>query len=87
MATVPTTTPKVNKAFRCTIFDEPGTLGKVADVLYFFAADGRIEPFEPEMAPWTCILGEIGLSECQALTDRRHGGRAWIATHRLMEVQ
>jgi hypothetical protein len=38
------------------------------------------------MAPWTCILGEIGLSECQAALDKMHGGFAWIATHRAQEV-
>jgi hypothetical protein len=36
--------------------------------------------------PWTTILGEIGVAAAAQLADRRHGGAAWIATHRLMEV-
>jgi hypothetical protein len=41
------------KAFRCTVYDEPATLGKVDDVLYVFYDDGRIVTFEVPMAPWT----------------------------------
>jgi hypothetical protein len=82
MATVP------QKAYRCTIYDEPGVLAQCDGQITFFRdSDSAIIDFEVDMAPWTCILGDIGLSECQALADKRHGGAAWIATHRQMEVQ
>jgi hypothetical protein len=74
------------KAFRCTVYDEPATLGKVEDVLYVFYDDGRMELFEVPMAMFTCVLGEIGVQEAARLADRRHGGAVWIATHRQMEV-
>jgi hypothetical protein len=86
MATVPAPTTKSNKAFRCTVYDEPGTLGKVDGVIYFFGDDGQIVEFEPDMAPWTCILAEVGLAAAQALADRRHGGAVKIALTRQMEV-
>jgi hypothetical protein len=38
------------------------------------------------MAPWTCILAEVGLSAAQALADRRPGGAVRIALTRQMEV-
>jgi hypothetical protein len=79
-----TTTP--NKAFRCTVYDAPATLGKVQGVLYVFYDDGRIVPFEVPMAPFTCVLGEIGLQAAQALADRRHGGAVQIACTRAQEV-
>jgi hypothetical protein len=85
MATVPVSAQN-RKAFRATICDEPGVLGVVDSTIYFFRDSGDIIEFEPEMAPWTCILGEVGLSEAQALADRRHGGASWIATHRDQEV-
>jgi hypothetical protein len=87
MATVLETTTKVNKAFRALLYEAPGALGTLADGrMYWFGDDGQILDFEPEMAPWVCILGEIGLAEAQALADRLHGGAAWIATHRAQEV-
>ena len=86
MFTVPQTQP-VRKVFRATVYDEPGVLAKVDGQITFFRdGDGAIIDFEPEMAPWTTILGEIGLADTQALLDRLHGGAAWIATHRLQEV-
>jgi hypothetical protein len=87
MATVPASSTKVNKAYRCTIYDEPGVLTQIDQQITFFRdSDSAIIAFEVAMAPWTCILGEIGLSACQALADKRHGGAAWIATHRMQEV-
>jgi hypothetical protein len=43
-------------------------------------------PFEVEMAPFTCVLGECGLADTQQLMDRLHGGYAQIATHRAQEA-
>jgi hypothetical protein len=74
------------KAFRCTVYDEPATLGKVDEVLYVFYDDGRIVTFEVPMATFTCVLGEIGLQEAARLADRRHGGSAAIACSRAQEV-
>jgi hypothetical protein len=87
MHTVPQPQPQAQpKAFRCTIYDEPATLGKVDEVLYVFYDDGRVVTFEVPMAPWTTILGEVGLLEAARLADRRHGGAAAICTSRQMEV-
>ena len=72
------------KAYRATLYDAPGTLGKVDGVIYFFSDAGDITEYEPEMASFTCVLGEIGLSECQALADKRHGGFAKIACGRTL---
>ena len=86
MATV-AQTPNVSKAFYCTLYDDQhGVLGKVDGQLYFFGDDGQVLDYEPEMAPWTCILGEVALTETARLLDTLHGGAAWIATHRQMEV-
>lgn len=82
----PTTTRKAPKAYRATLRDEPGTVTKVAGELLFFHDTGAMVSLEPEDCMWVCILGEVGLSEAQRLADLRHGGTAWIATHRLQEV-
>ena len=75
------------KVFRATVYDQAGVLAKIDGQITFFRdADSAIIDFEPEMAPWTCILGEVGISETQKLMDRMHGGAAWLATHRQMEV-
>jgi hypothetical protein len=89
MATVLETTParKAPKSFYATLYDEHGILGKVDGTIYFFADDGSITEFSPEMSPWVCILGEAGIADTQALMDRLHGGAARIAcTRRQIEV-
>jgi hypothetical protein len=85
MASVATPAPKSNKAFRATVYDQAGTLVKV-DGQIWFMTDDDVVPFEVEMAPFTCVLGECGLAATQAAMDKLHGGAAWIATHRLQEV-
>lgn len=75
------------KAFRCTVYDEPATLGKVNDVLYVFYQDGRVVVFEVPMAPFTCVLGEVGLADTQQVMDRLHGSYAAIACSREEGVQ
>jgi hypothetical protein len=85
MATVTRTTQKSNKAFRATVYDQAGTLVQVDGQIWFMTADDVV-PFEVEMAPFTCVLGEVGLAETARLLDTLHGGAAWIATHRAQEV-
>jgi hypothetical protein len=87
MATV-AQTPTVRKAFYATLYDDQhGVLGKLDDGrIYFFAADGQIIDYEPEMAPWVCIFGEVGLVEAQKLADIRHGGHWKVACDRAQEV-
>jgi hypothetical protein len=46
-----------------------------------------VADYEIPMAPFVTILGEIGLSERQAIRDRMAGGYAMIACNRAMEVQ
>ena len=83
-----TQTRTPGKAFRCTVYDEAGVLAKVdGQILFCRDSDSALIDFEPEMAPWTCILAEASLAATQAILDQMHGGAAWIATHRGQEVQ
>jgi hypothetical protein len=86
MATVAVATQKSNKVFRATLRDEPGTLTKLEGEILFFHDSGAIVSIEPEDCVWLCVLGEVGLSQAQALADRRHGGPAMICTHRAQGV-
>jgi hypothetical protein len=83
MQTIPQPTIKAKYA---TVYDEPARIAKVGEVLYVVYDDDRLEPFQIEMAPFTVVLGDVSLSETQAMWDRVNGGYAWIATHRSMEV-
>jgi hypothetical protein len=85
MQTLPTATPNV-KAFYAHVYDEPARIAKVNQALYVIYDDGRIEDFEVAMAPWTTILGDVAVSELQAMWDRVAGGPAAICTSRQMEV-
>ena len=87
MMTETTATRKPLKVYRATLRDAPGSLTKLAGEILFFHDTGEIVSIEPEDCVWLCVLGESGLAETQALADRRHGGAAWIATHRLQEVR
>jgi len=73
------------KAFYAHVYDQAVTLVKTAGQIWV-VREASIEPFEIEMAPFTCVLGEVGLSESARIMDRVHGGAAWIATHRAQEV-
>ena len=87
VAEITTTRKPAPKAFYATVYDVHGTLVKLDGIIYFMTSEsGDIAEYEPEQAPWTCILGEIGLSETQPLMDTLHGGAAWIATHRAQEM-
>jgi hypothetical protein len=71
-----------NKCFYATVYDEPAQLVQV-DGRIFVVTEDSIEPFEVEMAPFTCVLGEIGLCDTQHIMDmivRR--GYAAIACNR-----
>lgn len=84
MATVPQTlTP--SKAFRAMVYDTPVTLVKVDSVIYV-VTDDDVQPFEVEMAPWTTILGEIGLADTQQVLDRMSGGAVGVCLSRQQEV-
>ena len=76
------------KIFRAILREEPGTLTKLAgELLFFHDETGQITTIEPEDCVWLCVLGEIGLSEGQAVMDRLHGNAPKICTSRLMEVR
>ena len=74
------------KAKFATVYDEPATIAKVNDVLYVIYPDGRIEPFEVEMAPFTVVLGDVALAEAAAMWARVAGGAARIACDRRQEA-
>ena len=48
--------------------------------------DGRIEDFSIEMAPFTVVLGDVAISELQAMWDRVAGGPVGICLSRKMAV-
>ena len=64
MATIAQPTIKAKYA---SVYDEPATIAKVNNVLYVLYPDGRIEPFEVEMAPFTVVLGDVATAETQAM--------------------
>ena len=84
MATVPQPTIKAKYA---TVYDEPARIAKVNQALYVIYDDGRIEDFAVEMAPFTVVLGDVRVSEIQAMWDRIAGGPVGICTSRQTEVQ
>jgi hypothetical protein len=88
MATLTESSPvRKPKAFYCTVYDAHGVLAKLDDgVIYFVGDDGSITEYEPEMAPWVTILGEVGLVDTQQIMDRLHGGYATIACTRRQEA-
>jgi hypothetical protein len=78
-----TRTSKPAKAFYAMLYDnEHGILGKIDGEILFFRDDGEIIAYEPEMAPWTTILGEVAASETALLLDTMRGGYAKIACTR-----
>jgi hypothetical protein len=83
MQTIPQTPIKAKYA---TVYDVPATIAKVHNVLYVIYADGRLAPFEVEMAPFTVVLGDVQTTEVQAMWDRIAGGAAAICTSRTMQV-
>ena len=85
MRTLPVAEPEV-KAFYAVLYDRTGVLGKVDGRIFFFDDDGRVVDYGPEHAVFTTVLGRTDLADTQQLLDRLHGGAAWIATHRAMEV-
>jgi hypothetical protein len=79
MATVAQPTIKAKYAL---VYDVPARIAKVNGALYVIYDDGRIEPFEVEMAPFTVILGDCQTADVQQMWDRIAGGAPAICTHR-----
>ena len=75
------------KAKYATVYDEPARIAKVNQALYVIYDDGRIVDFEMEMAPFTTVLGDVAISDVQAMWDRVSGGYAGVCTSRQMEVR
>jgi len=77
------TSRKPSKAFYAHLDDQAGALAKVDGVIYFMAsATGDLTAIEPEHCRFLTVLGEIGLSDTQAIMDKMHGGYARIACSR-----
>jgi hypothetical protein len=74
------------KSFFAHLYDASGVLAKVNGELVFFSDAGNIVTVEPADINFLTVLGEVGIAETQQVMDRIHGGAAWIATHRQMEV-
>jgi hypothetical protein len=76
------------KAYRAHLHDTEVVLTKIDGRIVVVTPAGEfLRPFEVEDAPFCCVLGEIGLADCQALMDRMQGGAARISCSRAMEVQ
>jgi hypothetical protein len=84
--TIASGTTQVNKVFRATLRDEPGTLTKLNGEILFFHDTGEIVSIDPEDCVWLCLLAEVGLSQAQELADQRHGGPIGLALTRRQEV-
>ena len=87
-ATLTQTQPprKAPRAYRAIQDETAGTLTQLDGILYFFSDAGDFTTVEPAHLNFLTILGEVGLAETQQILDAMHGGCAWIATHRQMEV-
>ena len=81
MRTLPVAEPAV-KAYYCTVYDQDAIIGKIDGRIYLFGTDGSVTDYEPEMAPWVCILGCTSIADTQQIMDRLHGGYAAIACTR-----
>ena len=79
MQTIPQPTIKAKYA---TVYDEAATIARVNDVLWVIFDDGRIEPFEVEMAPFVVVLGDCQTADVQQMWDRVAGGFPAIACGR-----
>jgi hypothetical protein len=81
-----TTTRKAPRAFYATLYNDEihGVLAQVEGQLHFFTDAGEVLDYEPTMAPWLTILGEVGVTETARLLDTMHGGAAAICTSRQM---
>lgn len=80
-----TQTPsKAPRAYYATLYNDEirGVLAQVDGQISFFTDAGEILDYEPEMAPWLTILGEVGMTETARILDAMRGGPAFIATHR-----
>jgi hypothetical protein len=74
------------KSFFAHLYDESGVLAKIDRELVFFADSGEITTVEPSMINFLTVLGEVGISNTQALMDRWVGGFAAVACSRAQEV-
>lgn len=80
------TTP-APRAFRSVLYEESGTLAKLDGRVLFFSDNGGMVEVECDQFNFITVLGEMGLSETQALLDTMHGGAVGIALSRQQEVQ
>jgi hypothetical protein len=71
------------KAFHAHLYDTPGILTKLGGTIYFCGDDDSLIEYEPDMANFCAVLGEVGLAETQKVMDTIvHHGYAAIACSR-----
>jgi hypothetical protein len=75
------------KSFYAHLYETSGVLSKVDGEFVFFGDDDTMTTVEPSMFTFLTVLGEVGLSGCQALADKRHGGFVTNACTRGQEVR
>ena len=75
-------------SFYATFDNTAGLALRTADGRVHFqaASTGLWTPLVDADAPRLLLHGRMDIADAQALADHRHGGCAWIATHRQMEV-
>jgi hypothetical protein len=83
IATLPQPTIQAKYAI---VYDAPARIAKVNQALYVLYDDSRVEDFSIEMAPFTVVLGDVAISELQAMWDRVAGGPVNICLGRKMGV-
>lgn len=66
----PEPAPKPSKAFYAHVYEEAGILIQGADGRIYFLNDANnLTVFTPEMATFTVVLGEVGISDTQHAVD------------------
>jgi hypothetical protein len=73
------------KAFYGFLETEHGVFTMLDGVVVFMASETEELRIVERGMSWQA-LGEVGLSDCQQLMDRLHGGYASVCTTRQMEV-
>lgn len=83
------TTRKPSKAYYAWLDENHGILTQDAQGQVWFrnSETDELTTITPEHYNFLSVNGEVGLSECQALADKRHGGFAGVCTSRQMGVQ
>jgi hypothetical protein len=82
MHTIAAPTAPVNRAYYAHLYTDAGVLTKLDGIIYFLSDTDALTEIQPDHINFLCVLGEVGLADCQQIMDRMHGGAAAIACRR-----